>query len=282
MKKLSDLDIYRIRMEHVGDAIRDALKNNDVPILHGLQSLATGSPLWTWTHGGAAIFSYLIRRTVEERQKKKDERVRWEKEKYPIESAEKEELYSDKVWFPLDRILGDAGRRFTTIITFLNGFEGMGLIEKENRNPPGYEDDVRGMMIALTNIWDLQLERLERKGEETEVFSEAIGRLAALSVLAIQGSRFAGLKPFKILSNICDVAAKNNRKIKIQECREIFERNKEPVARMYQMFSYDNQKVPGIRFVEKYDAREILIKEEAILANNRVNERAQRFIRRIR
>ena len=173
-------------------------------------------------------------------------------------------------------------RRFSTVTTFLDGFEGLGLTEREDRNPAGYEGHPKGVMISLTPIWGLQLERLELKKEETEVFSESIGRLAGLSVLAIKKHRAFGLKSFKILMAICNKAANNDNKITVQECKETYENLGEPLGKMYQMFSYDNQKVPAIRFIKSNDGRIIEIVEEAMLAYRRIHDRTLRFIRSLR
>jgi hypothetical protein len=248
-------------------------------LLRGLQSFATS--LWTWTHGGSTTLSYLIRRTIEERQKKKKERIKWEKEKYPITSEDKKKLFSDRVGFSLDE-LRVALRNLSTTMNFINGFEKLGFVETVNENPTEYKNDPRGIMVYLTSIWDTTLETLYYKKEETEVFSGAIGRLLALSVWAEEGRRAIGLNRFMVAATICGIASKNNGKISAEKFVDEFIQHHEPKGKAYEMLSYNNMKVKHIRFVKSNDGKTITIKEDALLAYERIYKRGLELMRSLR
>ncbi|MBU4501308.1 MAG: hypothetical protein KKA79_01855 [Nanoarchaeota archaeon] len=280
MKKRSKISsgnlFFRCEIRGIADLIYDALKNNDVDLLRGLQSFATS--LWTWTHGGSTTLSYLIRRTVEERQKKREERARWEKEKYQITPEEQRKLFSDKIGFSLE-ILREDMRNLSTTMSFINGFEKLGFVEIIDENPPEYKNDPRGVMVYLTPVWDTALDTLYYKKEETEVFSGAIGRLLALSIWAEEGRRAIGLNRFKIAATLCGIAENNNGKIPAERFSEIFVMHHEPKGKAYEMISYDNQKVRNIRFVKSNDGKKIVIKKESLLAYKRIHERGLELMR---
>ena len=112
-------------MRGISDVVNSALKKDDIFTLRGTQSFAV--ILWSWTYAGSALLSYMIRRAIEERVKKRAERKRWQKEKYSITPEEKKELYDDRVWLEFNE-LRYAVRRLSTAVKFLKGLE-----EKEKK-----------------------------------------------------------------------------------------------------------------------------------------------------
>lgn len=244
------LNIFRIQLQVIDEEIYDALKKDDIQRLKGIQSFA--SSLWNWTNVGVVILSYLMRRTIEKRKEKAKEE------------------------FSLAEII-DMTKNLNTTEFFLEGFEKSGYIKMVDNNPKGYKGEKDGIKISLTPIWKTSLRRLESKGKETEVFSQSIGALLSLSVLAKQEGKPCGVRLFTAFSNMCDLAGNNmndKNKVSLDDCKALFAKEGRTIGRFYQALSEDNQKVDALRFISKNDGKNIVVSTNAINFHRRISKRA--------
>lgn len=272
-------DFFGDHILALADVAYDALEKDDVEILQGLQAHAIS--LWTWTITGSALLSYLIRRTVEERIKKKEQRKKWELEKYPVSKEEKEELYNDKIWLKFSD-LRDATTNISTVVIFIKGWEARKFIDVIDKNPEGYEEDPRGVYISLASIWNKVLSRLERNKKETQAFSEATGKLLTLPILKDAGYSFAGVRTYKPMALLASRVKDDETPITIDAVKDIFDECGLPIGKFYQMESYDNQRDPSIRFIKKNTGKEIYLQRHVIRARKLIHQRALEIARKRR
>jgi len=253
IRKKKIIDIFRKQLEIIDSEIYNALKKDDIERLKGIQSLA--SSLWTWTHGGTALLSFIIRGTVEKRK-------------------EKEEII-----FSLDEI-NKIMKRMSTTKELLFGFADSGYIKIIDKNPEGYEGYPKEVWVSLTPIWDNMLRRLYKNKKEKEVFTHNIGSLLTLSILSKQEGRPCGLRLWKALASMCDEADNNNREVSLDTCKVIFSKEGRTGAKYYQLLAFDNQRVKDIRFIEKNDGEKITITENALNAYRIIRQRADGLVRK--
>jgi hypothetical protein len=275
----SEKDFWGDNISAIPEIVYDSLKNNDVDILRGLQGF--GISLWSWTIAGCEVLSFLIRRTVEEKVKRKEERKKWEKELYPIEKEKREELYSNKVGISFNEFQ-HATKNIHTATLFIKGLQEMGFAEVVDKNPEGYENDPRGVFVLLTPVWDKTLETLETDKKEAVIFSESIGKLLTFGVLKEMEYLCIGLASYKPLARLVSQVKDDDTPISREVVEKIYEECGQPKGKFYQMLAYDAQRDPSIRFIKKDTGKESYLNYNVIRAYALIHQRALEISRRRR
>lgn len=273
-------DFIKYQIQGISDVIYDALQSADDELIRGLQAFSVS--LWSWTITGAAILSYVVRRTVEERREKRQRRKQVEEKNTQLDPDEQRDLYDDRIWLPFDE-LRHSHKNIHTVKIIIKGLEEMSppFLEVVDRNPEGYEYNPRGVYLSLTPVWNLMLERLERNKRETEVFSEAVGKLLTLSVLREMRYACCGVRSFKPVALIANRVPDDKTYITMDEINDIYDSIGLPRGTFYQMMSYDGQKDPGIRLIKANTEKGILLTRHAIRAYTLIRQRGIQLLRRL-
>lgn len=264
------------QMRGISDIVYNALKKDDMETLRGVQAFAV--TLWSWVHSGPALISYLLKRTIEERVNKKLKREKFEIGELPLTAETKKELYDNRIWLDFDE-LRYAVKSLKTAVKFVKGLEGMGFVETWDTNPEEYKDHPGGIKISLTPIWDGVIDRLERDRNETVVFSEDIGRILALSILAElkaeNAVRFCGQTSFLPMIRLARKGNNDTTPISIRDAEEIFG-SKMKYARMR---AIDNRRDPSIRAVKYDNGKELFLTNNFIRTASLIRRRGIQLTR---
>jgi hypothetical protein len=271
----------KCQIHGLADVVYDALNSADDELIRGLQSFSVS--LWSWTIAGAAIMSYVVRRTVEERKKKIERRREVEEKNIQLDPEERIRLYDDRIWISFQE-LRHSHKNINTVKVIIKGLEvrPSPFIEVSDENPPGYEHDPRGVFVSLTPVWNLMLERLERNEKETNIFSESIGKLLTLSILRDMKYACCGVRSYKPIALLASKVPDDKTEITMDEIHEIYDGIKLPRGTFYQMMSYDGQKDPGIRLIKANTGKGILLTRHAIRAYSLIRQRGLQILRGVR
>ncbi len=273
--------------EALRELIYEALKNKDEKFIRGIECFA-GISSWDDIAGIARIIATLFEKMIWAKEEAEKIKNRIEKE-YPelsrlgiIENLEKNREKYENRWIKKENFIeavitkevhsGKTHREAKRVV-----FERIEALEKHNF----VEEDESGEFIRLSEIWFKYLDDIMTK-EKTQqgIYIWAIGKIighALVGEIRYGEDNEKIIRPFKVLRNVVNVAAKNdpnNPKIKEEEIIDYFiaEHGVKP-NRWVDFKQQDKMKASDIRAITGEKDGYIYFNREMARANELINKR---------
>lgn len=256
-------EIYIDEIRVLGETIRDAIRENDVIVLRGIQAME--STIWNKVRASESIVSTIILNGVDNLDFDDSSK----------DKASKIRTYIMREWRNKWR-----GVSTQNIIDTLAELERLSLIDIFTRTDINYYGIEKTVIeeVSLKPIWDDVIEGMITEGGDRSIFASSIGKLLGLSIAGnredAMGRRCWGVSSWRPVAVATRRAAPDGRLSK-KEFEEIFiKTTSQGKRKFYEMRERDRAKAEEIRFITNDDGEYVIINRNAILAYERVVENA--------
>lgn len=259
-------EIYIDEIRVLGETIRDAIRENDILLLRGIQAME--STIWNKVRASESIVSTIIANSADELDSANPNKDRASKIRTHIMNEWR------KKW------RGVSAENIIDTLVELERLDLLDIFTRKYINRHGGEETVIAE-VSLKPIWDDVIEEIVTAGGDRYIFASSIGKLIGLSIAGKvpdrRGRRSWGVASWRPVA-VATRSADPDGRISKKELGEIFVKaTHEGKRKFYEMRERDKAKAEEIRFIVNDDGGYVTINRNAILAYERVVENARRL-----